>query len=182
MLKIDFSIHLNDPSHLPGSIMITAHHEAGHVLLAEALGGRVVYVSVLPAEYGDVRAHGVTKAIWPHSSDSARDAMLLAKVALAGPAAELIYCDEQYSFSILREWWTDWQAATNALRVASPEPLTDEQLRYVLKRLFQEMIAYVSRDEVWDRIAGLADELDAHETLEEDQLEELRELGQLSIS
>ncbi len=160
---------------------VTAYHEAGHILLAEWLGGRVIFASVIPSDEsaiathdGPVRSHGETRALWPHA-ESATQHENLAKVALAGPVAEMIYCDEQYEPRMLREWWTDWVAADEAIRASQTRQLGDQDRMLRLSRLVHELIEYFSRDEVWDRIAMVADHLEAHETLEQEQLDELRE-------
>jgi hypothetical protein len=101
-------------------------------------------------------------------------------VALAGPAAESIYTDEQYAPELLREWWTDWLAATQAIQSVARGPLSNEQLGHILSKFLTELIQFLSQDAIWDRVAGIASELDAHETLEAFQIDELREQGRLA--
>ena len=161
--------------------MITAYHEAGHILLAEWFSARVVYASVLPEEHQGVRSHGLTRAVWPPATDPRQRSAELAKVALAGPAAELIYTDEQYEPRVLQEWWTDWLAAGEAIQAIAPHPLNDEQKYHILSAYLQSISQFLSKDRIWDRIAGIAEELDAHETLETMQLIELREQGRLAV-
>ena len=160
---------------------VTAYHEAGHILLAEWLGGCVVFATIIPSEDSSVgsigktvRSHGETRALWP-TADSRSQNENLAKVALAGPVAEMIHCDEQYEPRLLREWWTDWVAADAAIRDVKPRQMSDQYRMLRLSQIVHELIEYFSRHEVWDRIAMIADHLEAHETLEEDQLAELRE-------
>jgi len=160
---------------------ITAYHEAGHILLAEWLGGRVIFASIIPSDETvlhshdePIRSHGETRAFWP-DEDSVSQNENLAKVALAGPVAEMIYCDEQYEPRLLREWWTDWVAADAALRELPPRQMSDQDRMLRLSQMVHELIIYLSRDDIWDRIAMIADHLEAHETLEEEQLDELRE-------
>ena len=161
--------------------MITAHHEAGHVLLAEFCGARVTFASIIPDHLGGARAEGMTKAVWPPFSDPRVRADRLVRVALAGPAAELIYSGEQYEPEILPEWCADWSAACVALQMIVPTRIPDAQKMQILSRYLVELIQFLSIDDVWDTLAAVADELDAHEVLEEEQLGELRAEGRLAV-
>lgn len=158
---------------------ITAYHEAGHVLLAEYYGGLVVFASILPSDDTGIRAHGLTRAAWPPADNAKKRAAQLANVALAGPVVEMIYTDEQYCPTILREWWTDWLAAAAAIQDAIDRPISEQHQTQLLSALVRELITFFSRDAVWDRVAIIADQLEAHESLEENQLCELRAQGLL---
>ncbi len=163
-------------------MLITSYHESGHLLLAEWYGARVIFASSLPDEHSGTRAHGLTKAVWATTEDPCRRAVQLAKVALAGPAAELIYTDEQYEPQLLQAWWTDWDAANEAIQQLVPRPLKDRQCELVLSQFLHELIRFLSKDEIWGLLAGIADELEAHETLDQFQLAELRAQGRLSVA
>lgn len=154
-----------------------AYHEAGHALLAERFGAHVLSVTIQPANDDGPRRHGETTVAWRQGRKTSEQlSMQQASVALAGPVAEMIYCDEQYEIRIIREWWGDWLAAAGAIRRIRRE-LSDDAVLAVIENLVEELIEWFSQDDVWDKLARLADELEAHETLESDQLEELRQLG-----
>ena len=89
----------------------------------------------------------------------------------------MIYTDEQYEPQLLREWWTDWLAAYAALQQSENRPMTEQERGRGLSQIVHELIEFFSKDEIWDRVAMVADHLEAHESLEEDQLDELRDSG-----
>ena len=154
-----------------------AYHEAGHALLAERFGAHVLSVTIQPANDDGPRRHGETTIAWiPGGKTSEQLSMQQARVTLAGPVAEMIYCDEQYEVRVIREWWADWLVAAGAIRQIRGQ-LSDDAVLAVIGQLVEELIEWFSQDEVWDRLARLADELEAHDTLERDQLDELRQLG-----
>lgn len=156
-------------------LSIVAYHEAGHALLAERLGGHVLMATIEPVDDDGPRRHGETQIAW-RTADMTRQefAMRQLQVALAGPVAEMIYSDEQYEPRLIREWWADWIVATASIRELKPAITDDEVLQFVNKVL-KELIAYFSQDETWDRLAMLADHLEAHQSLDEDLLDELRQ-------
>ena len=161
--------------------VVTAYHEAGHAVLAEQLGGRVLSVTIIPVDDDGPRRHGETKVAW--RIDSRREEQIglaQVQVALAGPVAEMIYTDSQYEIEILKEWWADWLVATRTIRAVRPK-LSDSQILQMLETHLRKLIAWMSRDDVWHQVATLADELEAHESLDEDQLDELRSIGILGI-
>lgn len=160
---------------------VIAYHEAGHAVLAEAFGGHVLFVTIEPVEDDGPRRHGETKIAWRSGESSEQRKSLAAaqvKVALAGPVSEMIYCDEQYEIEILREWWADWLLATHAITTLH-RGIKDADVHRILQREMQQLIEWISQDQVWHKIASLADELVAHQTLEADQLDELRRCGLL---
>ena len=160
--------------------VVIAYHEAGHVLLAERFGARVLSVTIEPADDDGPRRHGETTVAWTTIRGNANEvAMKQAAVALGGPAAEMIYCDQQYEVEVIQEWWADWLVASKSIRSVKPG-LPDEAVLVVIERLVRDQIAWLSQDAVWDRLARVADELEAHETLDAERLQELREYGFLS--
>lgn len=157
--------------------VVTAYHESGHVVLAEHLGAHVLTVTIEPQLDDGPRRHGETTIAWSKNQINADEqALMQARVALAGPAAEMIYCDQQFEAEVIQEWWADWLVAANSIRQIRGS-IPDQILLSILGKLTQDLIQWMSADEVWDRIARVADELEAHQTLDSDQLDELRELG-----
>ena len=105
---------------------------------------------------------------WPPSTDAAIYEVEL-KVSLAGPVAELLYRSEQIPIESVPEFAADWQ------RVAESAVL--------LKATRREQLQLISRAEFWVRdffnqtrnwaaVGAVADELLAHYTLENEQLQE----------
>jgi ATP-dependent Zn protease len=162
--------------------VVIAYHEAGHAVLAERLGGRVLAVTIIPLEDDGPRRHGQTTIAWrtPNSRKSHKELVLAqAQVALAGPVAEMIYCDSQYEIEVIQEWWADWVLATGCLRELDAK-ISESDSISLLGEMMRDLIQWMSRDDVWHCVATVADELEAHETLEADQLEDLRSIGVLA--
>lgn len=158
---------------------VIAYHEAGHAVLAEQLGGHVIYVTIEPVDDDGPRRHGEAKIAWDMAAISKGDARFAPlHTALAGPVAEMIYCDEQYEIKILREWAADWMVAAHTIRTMRPG-ITQAEIERVLQQQMHKIVDWMSQDHIWHQIASVADELAAHHTLEADQLDELRSLGLL---
>lgn len=145
-------------------LAICAYHESGHAVMAVTLGAKVHQVSLAPewddgpAREGDIEVH------WPAGKMTASSmAMRSAKVALAGPAAEMVYIEEPLHPAMVAEWKVDWQTAWTM----SGQAWKDERLRLrQLEQLTREIYSWVRQDAIWQAIAAVADELQAHETVE----------------
>lgn len=152
-------------------LTLTAYHEAGHAVVAAHAGGRVLSVTIAP-DWDDGPARtGDLQVAWSKGRFPAKVlAEKLTLVALAGPVAEMIYRGEPLHPALVAEWSQDWQQAwTEAAKVVADErrrTLWLEQRVTGLHGLLSDQIA-------WEAIAGVADHLLAHETLEEDFFEEL---------
>lgn len=161
---------------------VIAYHEAGHAVLAEQLGGHVLFVTIEPVDDDGPRRHGETQVAWvTNTKRGGRDedaAFAPLQVALAGPVAEMIYCDEQYEIRVLREWKADWLVAEHTIRTMRPG-ITATELEQVMRKQLELIIRWMSQDHVWNQVASVADELAAHQTLDEDLLDELRSCGLL---
>lgn len=154
---------------------LVAYHEAGHALLAERLGGRVLLVTICPCEDDGPRRHGETRIAWPRTpGDERRQALRELQVALAGPVAEMIYRDEQYEPELIQEWWADWLIASQNVRRIVPGA-GPERIEATLAETVHELVRTLSHDAPWAAIAEIAAQLEAHETLEQDRLDFLRE-------
>ncbi len=158
-----------------------AYHEAGHVLLAEHLGGRVLMVTLEPQWDDGPRRHGETTIAWNAALSGRERARMEVAVALAGPVAELLYRDEIPASEMLQAWSADWSVAQKNLRQLSPAA-TDTQILHLASEVLGALREWFSAPAVWDCLAQLATELEAHETLEEDLLEELRAAQRLQVN
>lgn len=147
----------------------TAYHEAGHVLMAIVLGARVSHATIEPDRDDGPDRHGDVRILWPRSkwSDKAFAEKLVA-TALAGPVAEMLYTGEPYHPGFVAEWAGDWQHAF----AAAAAIVGDERRRLTWLEAQVRGIYQLLDARYWPAVAALADELSAHETLEEEQIAE----------
>jgi hypothetical protein len=149
-----------------------SYHESGHVVMAVLLGARVTHATIEPDRDDGPERYGDVQALWQRSKFSERQfAEKLVLTALAGPVAEMIYTGEAYHPGFVAEWASDWQHA-----FAAAEPLVrDERKRLAwLESQIRRLYALLN-DRYWPAVAALADELSAHETLEEEQIRDALE-------
>ena len=149
----------------------TAYHESGHVFVAYYFGGTIRHVTIDPDNDDGPSRFGDVEVEWRRAFRSAKERIFVqTQVALAGPAAEMVYIGEPLHPAFVREWSSDWQIATNLLRpLFSDERRLASELEQVCVGLFQMF----RKDHVWASVAALADELLAHETLEHEQISEV---------
>ena len=152
--------------------METAYHEAGHAVVGTLLGGRVLSVTIEPdrLEYPDLA--GDIEVEWDHSRYSPQR-LLECEIltALAGPAAEILYQGGELRASTISAWRSDWAVAlaiTDGLF-----PTRDMQMRYLGKCCGALREKMNSDTWWWQAIAEVADLLDAHETLEGEEVAEV---------
>ena len=149
---------------------LTAYHEAGHAWMAVWVGARVQAVSIAPdLDHRDDRS-GDTQVEWQLSRYSPDEfAVKSAWVALAGPAAEMVYRGEPYHPGLVAEWAEDWREAWQA--VQSIRPSERQRMKYLEQQAVQ-IHRLMNDDQNWAAVAELADLLLAHDYLEADQVEE----------
>ena len=142
-----------------------AYHEAGHVLIAHLLGGRVVESS-LESERAEHVGHTTVEWSGLSRDDRVRCSAL---VALAGPVAEVLWRGEEVLDEDLSVWRADWDEVDLALGqladLAQHEALREHWLR--------ELNAKLNGAAVWERLCRIADSLEAHGTLDRELLSEL---------
>lgn len=140
-----------------------SYHEAGHVLMAHLLGGRVVGASIEPDED---ELMGQTAVEWS-GVDALERARRSAMVALAGPVAEAWWRGEASVVDALTSWRADWQEVERALLVV-PADERDASLRGWLADVRFELLGEVA----WEHVCRVADMLEAHGTLDETLIED----------
>ncbi|MGY8639812.1 MAG: hypothetical protein ACKVJU_01815 [Verrucomicrobiales bacterium] len=147
----------------------TAYHECGHAVMAVLLGGKIDLLTLEPDSGDDLpERSGEIRVIWPPDTFTDKELGIFEiKVALAGPIAEMIYDGSQQTIELLEEWRHDWEMATD--RVAEFLPNNKSIAEHLGGYAF-ELMGFFERGDVWAAVAGLADQLEAHETLEEEQI------------
>lgn len=149
----------------------TAYHEAGHALVAAYAGADVRLVTIAPEPDDGPRRFGGVEVVWRRGDVSPRVlAEKLVLVALAGPVAEMLYRGEALHPALVGEWSDDWrQAWDEAARI-----VPDERRRTVwLEERVRGLYGMIDEPIAWEAVAGVADHLLAHETLEADEFAEL---------
>ncbi|MEM1062722.1 MAG: hypothetical protein AAGJ97_10405 [Planctomycetota bacterium] len=151
-----------------GDLEATAYHEAGHAVMTVRLGGEVVSVTVDPDRDDGPRRTGDLTTRWRRAApDRAAAVERDVLVALAGPVAEMHYTGEAFHPATVAAWSADW--ATADAVAAAEFPARAKRTAY-LERVTRELYAVFGQERLWQAVAGVADELLAHETLEDDEV------------
>ncbi|TWU57840.1 cell division protein FtsH [Rubripirellula reticaptiva] len=151
---------------------LTAYHEAGHAVVAHALGATIDSMQLwgeadefLPDRFGDCRVN------WGRvdpNLDWQRQREIM--TYLGGPVAEMIYRSEPLHPALYGPWQDDWAKAMQTCDEIISDPQRRTQL---LEKIIVTLHHHLGRDPYWPAIASLADELAAHEQLESDQIAEV---------
>jgi ATP-dependent Zn protease len=156
---------------------LTAYHESGHALVAFLLGARVNLITLEPEKDDGPQKHGYTQILWRRDRLSDKEfAQKAVQVCLAGPVAEMIYSGDPYHPGLVGEWANDWREAWNA---AAPLCADERKRLAYLEQSTVELHQKLRRDDHWNALAALADNLLAHETLDREQFQEFIEEWQL---
>ena len=149
----------------------SAYHESGHAFMAHRLGAYVHQITIEPADDDGPARYGDVMVEWKKPFASRRE-LVIAKiqVALAGPAAEMIYLQSPLHPAFVKEWALDWSMAEAFVAEIVKDP---EQRMLLLEQTVAELFQFFDRQDIWPAIAALSDELLAHETLEWEQVEEV---------
>lgn len=139
-----------------------AYHEAGHVVLAHELGGRVVDTTI-ESEFDHHRGHTVVEWV---GVDVAEVRVLSALVALGGPIAETLWLGDEPDGDAFSAWQRDDAEVDAAL--ASVEPDARERTRAVW---IEQVVARLRHPVTWERLCRVADQLEAHGSLDADLLD-----------
>jgi ATP-dependent Zn protease len=150
---------------------IVAYHEAGHALMALALGGEVQLVTIEPDRDDGPQREGDTQVVWRRSGISDKEfASRAIQVSLAGPVAEMIYTGYPYHPGLIAEWAGDWREAWQAATLLHAG---ERQRLAYLEQVAVQLYHRLQADDHWAALAALADHLLAHETLEGEQVAEI---------
>jgi len=139
-----------------------AWHEAGHAVVARLLGGRVRWLSL---EAEDAALEGQAAIEW-RARDARELASLSGRTALGGPLAELSFRGEHELEDprLIAAWDADWSEAERQAAILEPD---GEQRPARLHRWIDADRALVTAPAVAERIARVADALDAHGSIDE---------------
>ncbi len=143
----------------------TSWHEAAHAVVAHLLGGEVRCVT-LESEWQGHDGH--TEVAW-RGLDRRELARCEALVAWAGPLAELLrdggVPDDPAELEpeVVASWRADHEAAERALGVLAGGP---EERARIRRALLAELHELLEHPAVEERIARVADHLEAHGTLD----------------
>ncbi len=140
-----------------------SYHDAGHVLMAHLLGGRVVGASI---EHEDAEWMGQTAVEWT-GVDPVERARRSAMVALAGPVAEAWWRGEATVVDALTAWRADWEEVERALLVVPPSDRAS-----TLRTWLADVRFDLLNDVAWEHVCRVADMLEAHGTLDETLVED----------
>jgi ATP-dependent Zn protease len=149
---------------------ITAYHEAGHVYAAIYVGAIVRSVTIDPDNDDGPDRTGDTVVVWDRRCFSQQELMEKgAWVALAGPVAEMIHSQSPFHPAGIAEWRQDWETALECF-----SGIHNIQQRIAkLEQITVELYEAFSQDQHWAAIGAIADHLMAHETLDQEMLEEI---------
>lgn len=165
--------------------IVTCYHEAGHAVAAYLLGGDVDSLSLggeadefLPRRMGECRI------AWPNDGSAALRNLSISDhrfrellTLLAGGVAEQIYEDDPSS--LLGAVDDLRRAERLAIEIVSSRMGgamdVSAAVQSLLRAAAGQLHDVLSRPRVWPAVAAIADELDAHEELQRDQIDPILE-------
>ncbi|MFK7741395.1 MAG: hypothetical protein AB8H80_13850 [Planctomycetota bacterium] len=164
----------------------SAYHESGHAVMAWLLDGEVVRTTL---ESEDEDERGNTAVRWWNMEPGER-IRRSALTALGGPIAEQIWLgshaggDQEDVAARLASWRADWDEVEQALdaEISPPRgpgeevPADPQRTReQVLQAWIREVHEHLAESSTWELVCRLADQLEAHGTLEAEQVSETLE-------
>ena len=149
----------------------TAYHESGHALVAVLVGARVRALTITPDRDDGPSRSGETQVQWPEGvyseSELARNNIL---ISLAGPVAEMIFRSEPFHPATIPEWAADWR---DAWRIAAGLVPDEKKRLAYLEQTTRDLHKILSRDQHWAALGALVDNVQAHQWLEAEEVEEI---------
>lgn len=150
---------------------VSAYHEAGHALMALYVGARVRSISLAPEPGEGPDRYAEVAVEWPRDQFSPLEFQTKSvRVALAGPAAEMIHRGEPLHPGVVSEWAADWQAAWESSGSLVTGPA--QRLAY-LEQMTRQVYHWLDQPQHWAALAAIVDHLLAHEYLEREEIEEI---------
>jgi len=140
---------------------VEAWHEAAHGVVARLLGGDVRWLTL---EADEVEFGGRSEIAWPPAS-ALEHASLSARVALAGPIAELerFGDDDLGDPRVLSAWEADWAEVERCAGLVAQD---EEERRSAIRTWMAEVRGLLRQPDVEELVARVADALEAHRTLD----------------
>ena len=159
----------------------TAYHEAGHAVVAWALGATIDQVSLWAASaYDDVddgpRRFGDCRVRWPGGGQAfAGDPMLAREllVLVAGPVAEKLYRDDEIDIASVASWQADAAGATQKAELLLAGKKSGGQPRKLIAAAIDRVRGFLNRPDAWAAVAALADQIELGDPVEADAADEL---------
>jgi ATP-dependent Zn protease len=148
---------------------LTAYHEAGHALMAIALGGQILHVSIEPNKDDGPQRFGESIVKWPVTAREQIELFEI-QVSLAGPIAEMTYSGEIQSIGSVQEFADDWQ---RCLAHAAVLKSTVKEQLILLVQVQASLFKFFESENSWAAVSAIADELLAHETIEHECIAEI---------
>lgn len=143
--------------------------------MAMLLQGRIDLLTIEPDEDDETLPDrsGEIRVVWPPDTWTDKElAVREIQVSLAGPIVEMIHDGNQDSPELLEEWQYDWALASERVREFLPKTKTVSEH---LGRFIFDLMRFFERDDVWAAVAALADQLEAHLSLEQEDVEAVLE-------
>jgi len=138
--------------------------------MAAFLGAEVLHVTIEPDHDDGPRRDGDAAVRWHHRGMSKKElAQRELMAVLAGPIAEMIHREVDVAIDRRREWAADWALA---MQLAEATGCDRRQFPAMIQMMTQKLRAMMGRNDFWQAIAEVADLLDAHETIEGDDVNE----------
>jgi hypothetical protein len=151
--------------------MESAYHEAGHAVVATLLGGTVLHVTIDPSSLDFPGRDGDVSVAWAHSKFNASELLRCQLLTtLAGPAAEMNYIGEPLHPATVAQWQEDWRMAEQLVAQSRIQPARRGRL---LEQMCGELFQRLGEPDLWQAIAEVADLLDAHESLEGEEVRDV---------
>lgn len=145
-----------------------AWHEAGHALIAHALGASVRLVTI----ESEIEGHeGHSEIAWRGGLSDRERARGSALVSMAGPLAELVFRGDDHleQPEVLSSWRGDWSEFESCVSVLAATESERDELR---RGLLDELRARFAEPATRECLARIADMLGAHGTLDESLFED----------
>jgi ATP-dependent Zn protease len=149
---------------------IAAYHEAGHAVIAVVLGGQIIEATIERNALDAPERDGLVSVRWRELANKQAQLIRELQIVLAGPVAEAIYRDIEVDLVAHPEWKHDLIAAIQLLRLAN---INDMKAQALMLQTMRQLKRVMDDESHWQAIAEVADLLQAHETIEGEEVHEI---------